>query len=271
LHKTAQRVCDEFTGVFPDNLEVMQSLPGIGRSTAAAILSISGNQKQAILDGNVKRVISRVFAIEGWPGKADVLKKMWGVVEKLVPNQRNADYTQAIMDLGATLCRRTKPQCQKCPFISDCLAFKDDAIERYPGKKPKKVLPEKYAVMLIIQDQNKAVFMQKRPPTGIWGGLWCFPQFETKTEANEWLQGYFSLELAELNRVKQEEQEPLIHVFSHFRLTIQPVIIHLDERANPALKQRVMETDESLWYNIDTEFNGGLASPVQTLLNKLKD
>jgi len=276
LHKTAQRVCDEFAGVFPDELEVMQSLPGIGRSTAAAILSISisGNQKQAILDGNVKRVISRVFAIEGWAGKADVLKKMWGMVEKLVPNQRNADYTQAIMDLGATLCRRTKPQCKDCPFNAVCIAFKTNAIERYPAKKPKKALPEKNAVMLIIQDHNKAVLMQKRPPAGIWGGLWCFPQFETKTEANEWLQGYFSLESSELNRVKQEEQEPLIHVFSHFRLMIQPVIIHLDEQENPInppMKQRVMETDESLWYNIDTEFNGGLASPVQTLLNKLKD
>ena len=285
MHKAAKLVCDEFSGVFPNDLEQMQSLPGIGRSTAAAILSISGNQKQAILDGNVKRVISRVFAIDGWPGKSDVLKKLWKQVEQLVPNRRNADYTQAIMDLGATVCTRIKPQCESCPFQVDCLAYQQGTIGNYPGKKPKKELPERYTVMLIIQDHNKAVFMQKRPPVGIWGGLWCFPQFENEEFAQEWLAESFLFKDNEANKANEvlvlregNKQEQLIHVFSHFRLTIQPIIVSLNSSLNSSLsseaktliKKRVMETDESLWYNIDNEFNGGLASPVQTLLNKLK-
>ncbi|HIP95220.1 MAG TPA: adenine DNA glycosylase [Leucothrix sp.] len=273
MHKAAKLVCDDFSGAFPNELEAMQSLPGIGRSTAAAILSISGNQKQAILDGNVKRVISRVFAIEGWSGKSSVLKIMWKLVEQLVPDQRNADYTQAIMDLGATLCTRSKPQCENCPFQDDCLAYQQGIIENFPAKKPRKILPERYAVMLIIQDHNKAVFMQKRPPVGIWGGLWCFPQFEDEVLAQEWLRKKFSFRAHE-TLLKGEKQEQLIHVFSHFRLTIQPIILGLDKLLNSAsktpFKERVMETDDSLWYNIDSEFNGGLASPVQTLLNKLK-
>ena len=273
MHKAAKLVCDEFAGQFPSDIETMQTLSGVGRSTAAAILSIANNQKQAILDGNVKRVISRVFAIEGWAGKSVVLKKMWEVVEQLVPEKRNADYTQAIMDLGATVCTRSKPQCEKCPFKADCLAYQQQTIENYPGKKPKKSLPERYALMLIIQDKDKAVFMQKRPPVGIWGGLWCFPQFKKEADAEEWLQSYFLLNSQEVLS-KGETQAQLIHVFSHFRLTIQPIILQLDKILNNHLKtpmkERVMETDDSLWYNIETEFNGGLASPVQTLLNKLK-
>lgn len=272
MHKTAKMVCDEFSGEFPSDLDAMQTLPGVGRSTAAAILSIANNQKQAILDGNVKRVISRVFMIKGWSGKSAVLKKMWELVEQLVPEQRNADYTQAIMDLGATLCTRSKPQCEKCPFNVDCLAYQHNTIIDFPAKKPKKTLPEKYAVMLIIQDHNKAVYMQKRPPVGIWGGLWCFPQFEKEAQAEAWLHDHFSLK-AHKALMQGEKQEQLVHVFSHFRLTIQPIIIDLNKLLNSALKtpikQRVMETDDSLWYNIETEFNGGLASPVQTLLNKL--
>ena len=268
MHKAAKLVCDDFSGSFPSELEQMQSLPGIGRSTAAAILSIASNQKQTILDGNVKRVISRVFAIEGWSGKSVILKKMWALAEKLVPNQRNADYTQAIMDLGATLCTRSKPQCENCPFITDCLAYQQGNIENYPSKKPKKILPERYAVMLIIQDHNKSVFMQKRPPAGIWGSLWCFPQFEDETLAKDWLHENFSIDIQEYQQ--EEKQDQLIHVFSHFRLTIQPIILTIDKQVKTLVKERVMETDESLWYNIDNEFKGGLASPVQILLDRLR-
>jgi len=150
LHKSAQMVCNEFSGAFPVTLDEMQSLPGIGRSTAAAILSIAHNQQQAILDGNVKRVIARVFAVSGWPGQSAVLKKFWMLAEKLVPDSRNADYTQAMMDLGATVCTRTKPACENCPLSADCLAFKQGNIADYPGKKPKKALPKKQAIMLML-------------------------------------------------------------------------------------------------------------------------
>ena len=267
MHKAAKMVCDDFSGKFPDNLESMQSLSGIGRSTAAAILSISSNQKEAILDGNVKRVLSRVFAVEGWPGKSDVLKKLWILAEETTPNTRNADYTQAIMDLGATLCTRSKPRCDDCPLKSDCLAFRQGNQTDYPGKKPKKVMPEKDTIMLIIKNENQEVFMQKRPPVGIWGGLWCFPQFEQMDDAKEWLSTNYDAPL------KQAESLPkLKHTFSHFHLHIQPLIITLKNPININMKKSsVMEHNDSLWYNITTEFNGGLAAPVQLLLNIVKE
>jgi len=261
MHKAAKMVCDEFSGVFPDNLEAMQSLSGIGRSTAAAILSIASNQKEAILDGNVKRVISRVFVVEGWPGKSDVLKKLWSLAEQTIPNTRNADYTQAIMDLGATLCTRSKPRCDDCPLQMDCLAFQQGKQTDYPTKKPKKIIPERHAVMLIIKNNQQEIFMQKRPPVGIWGSLWCFPQFDKKDIAEQWLSDNFELSLSDAYQLPS-----LKHTFSHFHLHIQPLIVP----AKTPTSISVMEHDESLWYNITTEFNGGLAAPVQTLLNIVK-
>ena len=267
MHKASKMICDEFSGVFPNNLEVMQSLSGIGRSTAAAILSISSNQKEAILDGNVKRVLSRVFAVEGWPGKSDVLKKLWVLAEQTIPDTRNADYTQAIMDLGATLCTRSKPRCDDCPLKIDCLAFQQGNQTDYPGKKPKKVMPEKQTVMLIIKNEQQEVFMQKRPPVGIWGGLWCFPQFEKIALAEEWLSDNYKMSLKET-----DELSKLKHTFSHFHLHIQPLIVTVKNPINiNRIKRGVMEHDDSLWYNITTEFNGGLAAPVQTLLNIVKE
>ena len=261
MHKAAQMICDDFSGEFPDNLEAMQSLSGIGRSTAAAILSIASNQQEAILDGNVKRVLSRVFIVEGWPGKANILKKFWVLAEQTTPKIRNADYTQAIMDLGATLCTRSKPRCEDCPLKADCLAFQQGNQTEYPTKKPKKVIPEKHTVMLIIKNNQQEVFMQKRPPIGIWGGLWCFPQFETVQLAKEWLENNYVESMED-----STELATIKHTFSHFHLTIQPLIIHTET----PLKMGVMEQDDGLWYNITTEFNGGLAAPVQTLLNIVK-
>ncbi len=261
MHKAAKTVCDDFSGVFPDNLEAMQSLSGVGRSTAAAVLSISSNHKEAILDGNVKRVLSRVFAVDGWPGKSDVHKKLWVLAEQTTPDTRNADYTQAIMDLGATLCTRSKPRCADCPLQQDCLAFRQGNQTDYPGKKPKKVMPEKYTVMLILKNKQQEVFMQKRPPVGIWGGLWCFPQFENIAFAKEWLDNNYDKSLNQATELTK-----LKHTFSHFHLHIQPLIVEVKTPINKG----VMEHDDTLWYNITTEFNGGLAAPVQTLLNTVK-
>jgi A/G-specific adenine glycosylase len=260
IHDAAKMVCNKFNGDFPQDLETMQSLKGVGRSTAAAILSIASHQAEPILDGNVKRVLSRVFAVEGWPGKSDVSKKLWALAEKTTPTKRNADYTQAIMDLGATLCTRSNPQCLNCPLQEDCIAYKDVRQADFPGKKPKKVLPERHTIMLILRNQDKAILMQKRPPVGIWGGLWCFPQFERIGDAEQWLHDYSGEELE-----VTEELAVLSHAFSHFRLHIQPLIFDTKTPIN----LRVMENEDSLWYNIHTEFNGGLAAPVTTLLNNL--
>ena len=261
LHATAKLLCADHEGKFPTQLTDMQALPGIGRSTAAAILSIVYDQKEAILDGNVKRVLSRYHAISGWPGKTAVQKELWKIAENSLPNERFGDYTQAMMDLGATLCTRTKPACERCPLRDDCQGYQQGDPLRYPGKKPKKKLPEKQAVMLIIQD-NCHVYMQKRPPTGIWGSLWCFPEFETHQKAQQWLQ-QFAPDAA----IVVSKLPVLSHTFSHFKLHIEPLIIALET----PIKLSVMEKGDALWYNINTEFSGGLATPVLKLINQLKD
>lgn len=269
LHKAAQRVCEQFNGRFPDNLEDLQNLPGIGRSTAAAILSIAHNQPQAILDGNVKRVLARCFAVEGWPGKAAVLKQLWALAEKLTPTSRNGAYTQAIMDLGATVCTRSKPFCKSCPLSADCMAFAKGRMTNYPASKPKKTLPQKQTVMLLVQNCNKEVLMLKRPPAGIWGGLWCFPQFENNREANDWLLEQHRVELQQATKL-----DTIHHVFSHFKLEIKPYLVLNSDHPSPlksSEKLSVMEATELLWYNLNTELNGGLATPVKTLLSQLTE
>ena len=261
MHSAAKMVRDDYKGEFPKEIEGIQTLKGIGRSTGAAILSIANNQPEPILDGNVKRVLSRVFAVEGWYGKADVLKKLWCLAEETTPKKRNADYTQAIMDLGATLCTRSKPRCDDCPLSKDCIANADGTQADFPAKKPKKVIPEKQAIMLIIKNDMAEVMMLKRPPVGIWGGLWCFPQFDTEADASEWFNSYASESLGTATKL------PLLsHTFSHFKLHIQPLIITPKHPINNS----VMENHETLWYNIKTEFDGGLAAPVTTLLNTLR-
>ena len=175
LHKAAGAIRDNFAGEFPTAFDDVVELPGIGQSTAGAILAIAGNQRHAILDGNVKRVLARHAAVAGWPGKTDVSKQLWALAEARTPQQRVADYTQAIMDLGATLCTRSKPNCAACPVASDCAARIADDVAAYPGRKPKKAKPLRQTTMVIAVN-GAAVFLQRRPPVGIWGGLWSLPE-----------------------------------------------------------------------------------------------
>lgn len=262
MHAAAKMVRDDFKGEFPKDIETIQMLKGIGRSTGAAIISIANNQSEPILDGNVKRVLSRVFAVEGWSGKSAVLKKLWLLAEQTTPKKRNADYTQAIMDLGATICVRSKPLCGDCPLNDDCIANADGSQAEFPEKKPKKKIPERYETLLIIHNEASEVMMLKRPPVGIWGGLWCFPQFDTLADANEWLMSYTGK-----SEIHRTEMPILSHTFSHFKLHLQPLKVTLKHPINSS----VMENHETLWYNIKTEFDGGLAAPVTTLINTLRE
>jgi len=267
LHKAAQQIRDEHNSEFPDTLEAVTALSGIGRSTAGAILSIAFQQKQAILDGNVKRVLARFHCVEGWYGNAKVQKQLWLLAEKHLPDNvetnRFADYTQAMMDLGATLCTRSRPNCEQCPLQEDCRALKTGTTDIYPTPKPKKTIPERSAIMLMIHNGDK-IYLAKRPPTGIWGGLWGFPQFADLDEANSWLekQDYPADTIDSAKALPNYK-----HAFSHYRLTIHPLLIQ-DQKPHT---NAVMETDESLWYNIYEEFNGGLATPVQDLLETFKE
>ncbi len=258
LHKAAQVIRDDYAGQFPEDIDQVMGLPGIGRSTAAAILSLSHNQRHAILDGNVKRVLARHRAIEGWPGHTRIAKQLWQIAEQQTPNKDNAKYTQAMMDLGATICTRTNPRCDHCPVNRDCRALSLATVDQLPSPKPKKSLPVRETCMLVITNRHSDVLMQRRPDQGIWGGLWSLPEFEDKKHALDWCIRTFN---------KQPEThhvlEPMSHTFSHFRLQIIPLAAYY---SNPI--HWVMEASDWVWYKHGSS-QAGLAAPVNKLLQRL--
>ncbi|MFT7561417.1 MAG: A/G-specific adenine glycosylase [Flavobacteriales bacterium] len=256
LHKCAQIVQEQHNGQFPQTQEALEQLPGIGRSTAAAIASIAFGQASAILDGNVKRVLARFHAVEGWPGKAPVLKTLWHAAEEKMPSQRCGDYSQAIMDLGATLCTRSQPACERCPMNTGCSAYAQGRSTDYPNKKPKTHKPTKHCKMLIIYNPDGGIFLEQRPSNGIWGGLWSLPELEIDADESQYLAKRFGV----THKVLRLEQ--IKHVFSHYTLMIQPIKIQL--KKTPA---QVSESETSLWYRIDSPQKIGLAAPVKKLLH----
>jgi A/G-specific adenine glycosylase len=256
LHKAAKQVVTDHGGHFPDHVEGLMALPGIGRSTAGAIASISMDQRAPILDGNVKRVLTRFHAIEGWPGERAVEKQLWGLAERYTPQTRVADFTQAMMDLGATLCTRRRPDCPRCPLGGHCIARAEGEPERYPFSKPKKDKPVRETVMLILTDRDGHVLLEQRPPSGIWGGLWSFP--ETDRPEPEAL-------LARLG-LQEHSREPLRgfrHTFSHYHLEIRPLKVHI-RTAGAAVAD-----DSHAWVHPDDPGARGLAAPVKRLLRQL--
>ncbi len=259
LHKAAQQVVDQYAGVFPDTLEQLQALPGIGRSTAGAILSIAQLIPTPILDGNVKRVLARFHALEGWPGQPVVQQQLWQLSERYTPQQRCADYTQAIMDLGATLCRRSKPDCAQCPLLSGCQAQALGAQALFPSPKPRKQLPTKECWMLILCDQQGRVLLQRRPPVGLWGGLWCLPEFDSQRTLQTYLQD------SGCESVLGQPLPAFRHSFSHYHLLIRPVI----HRDAPVSAGCVRESNDC-WYDLDQPQQLGLAAPVKRLLGQLR-
>lgn len=262
LHKAAKQLCADYRADFPETLDEVMSLPGIGRSTAGAILALARNQHHAILDGNVKRVLSRFYVVEGWPGQKQVEQQLWQHAEDCTPPTRSADYTQAIMDLGATLCTRSSPRCQDCPVSPDCQARQQNRIEEFPGKKPKKTLPVKQAFMLMLRD-GKHVLLQQRPPRGIWGGLWSFPQPEIRTDDHSSLKTWCSNKLG-YNIDDIQTWPEMRHTFSHYHLDITPIEATLKDHTNT-----VMESMDSVWYNTALPDARGLAAPVKRLLEAL--
>lgn len=260
LHKAAQLIREQQAGEFPTTLAAVEALPGIGRSTAGAILSLACNQTHPILDGNVKRVLARYHAVEGYPGQTAVQKQLWAYAELHVPKERNAAYTQAMMDLGATLCTRSKPSCLLCPIQSDCQAFKQGNPEAYPTPRPAKELPEKQAVALLLRNGKGEVALEKRPTTGIWGGLWSFPEYPDQSSA---------LASVTAEPVAIATLPLLTHSFSHFTLHLTPLLVDVQD-LNTAT-HRVMDRDSWLWYKAGTEFSGGLSSAAQRLLKNLTE
>ncbi len=254
LHKAANQVVDDYQGEFPDSVELLETLCGIGRSTAGAILSISQNKRAAILDGNVKRVLARFYAVEGWSGKSDVAKLLWQHAEHNTPDSRAGAYTQAMMDMGATLCTRSKPKCQQCPIQTHCAALALDRVKEFPYSKPKKTIPVRSTYMLILNNEQNDILLYQRPPTGIWGGLWSLPQVEDMADSHSELGIDVDLDSAFY-------LEPLRHTFSHFHLDITPVHISLANNST-----QVMEASKTLWYNPAQPDAVGLPAPVKKLL-----
>jgi len=283
LHKTAGIVTREHAGELPKTLEELMALPGIGRSTAGAILSLADNQATAILDGNVKRVLARYAGIDGYPGKTAVLKELWTLAESLTPDKHTGRYNQAMMDMGATLCTRSRPKCHECPLASACVAFDQGKPENYPGKKPRKVLPVKTVAMMILRNSDGHVLLEQRPPSGIWGGLWSLPEFPSvhsekepgdtkqinaekppvdsqpkppKEDLTAWLaaRGFNAR-----NKAKGEEVAAFRHTFSHYHLEISVVELPVTE-----IDVAIMEPAHTVWYK-GGKWPGGMAAPMSKL------
>ena len=314
LHKAARTIVDAHGGRFPDTVEELERLSGIGRSTAGAILALAHGRRAPILDGNVKRVLARCFAVDGYPGNGKTQAKLWKLAERLLPDStgqtgdthesiedthRTKDthatkaggirgnpitaYTQGMMDLGATLCSRTNPDCPHCPLRDRCLARLHGEIDRYPGKKPARALPIRSVTMFILQGSEGHVLLEKRPPSGIWGSLYSLPQIEKShqnsgdTHASPSGDTHASpapniadLKLpAELSglRLAHEspvELPPIRHGFTHFQLDITPVLYKVNQTASS-----VADSNRWLWYSIVEPVEVGLAAPVRKLLATL--
>jgi A/G-specific adenine glycosylase len=260
LQAAAKILVAEHGGEFPGTLEEVMALPGIGRSTAGAILSLARGERQTILDGNVKRVLARVFGIAGDPASASVLVRMWRQAEALTPRARVAAYTQAIMDLGATVCTRSRPACTTCPMSPECVAARAGSQRELPGRKLKRARKSREAVLLIAEamlDGGPAVLLERRPATGIWGGLWSPPQFASRSEAEAWA-------ARELHGVELlEPQLPAIdHAFTHFDLRLQPLRVRCAAFAG-------VEDSARLWYLLQAPPRVGLPQPILQLFARL--
>jgi A/G-specific adenine glycosylase len=253
LHAAAQAVAAG-GGAFPRSRKALEALPGVGRSTAAAIAALAYGAREAILDGNVKRVLARHFAVPGYPGDARVERRLWELAESLVPKRDNARYTQALMDLGATLCRPRQPACERCPVARACAARRIGAVERFPQPRPNKTVPSKRTVMLLLVHRGE-VLLEKRPPAGIWGGLWCLPEMPPRAEPRRHCAARFGVHVAAVKSLPQ-----LDHGFTHFTLHIRPVLCEvgrIDSRA---------EERGRVWLAPDDAARGAVPAPVRKLL-----
>ena len=258
LHRTAKIISCEYSGLMPKEKELLTSFPGIGPSTAAAILSQAYNLPTAILDGNVKRVLTRFFRIAGWPEQAAIKKMLWELADECMPRARCADYTQAIMDLGATCCTLRKPKCLQCPVQTHCEALKHEEQSLYPTKKIKKPLHIKHQQFLVLLNKKNMVYLEKRPPVGLWGGLWCLPSIDKDDCPLIYVSEHFDLKTKESKHLTS-----LTHRFSHFQLEIEALVFKAE-----AKRQKIAETT-GRWFNQEKLADVGLAKPTNNILDQL--
>jgi len=258
LHRAAQAIVSRHGGIFPGHLDEAMALPGIGRSTAAAILSLAGGQRHAILDGNVKRVLARYFSVEGYPGGPAVAKRLWALAEACTPATRVAEYTQAIMDLGATVCTRARPACLLCPVSPDCRARAEGRQDRLPAPRPRTDRPQREAWLIVAMRGPHKVLIERRPPSGIWGGLWGLPEFPTRAHAEQWCREHLS------GPASPQRVPPLRHAFSHFDYEMRPLLVPCLGKA-----ETLREDDRYKWYDARHPARVGLPKPIATLLARV--
>ncbi len=276
LHKAAGIICQAHDGRLPENLDALQALPGIGRSTAAAILALAHGQRHAILDGNVKRVLARWHAVDGWPGHGSVAATLWQHAETHTPSTRLADYTQAIMDLGATLCTRSRPACPACPVAAGCQARRHGTPQAWPARKPRRESPLRHTVFVIARDAEGRVLLERRPDSGVWGGLWCFPEAlpadrdsAIAPEAATDLARHWGAQRLGTPADDARALPGLRHVFTHFRLEITPVMLRLE--AGPGPSAGIAEASaEQAWHSPEAALRLGIPAPVSRLLTQLE-
>ena len=231
LHAAARAVRANRGGRFPETFEGLVALPGIGRSTAGAILALAYGRRYPILDGNAKRVLARFHVVTGWPGETAVRDRLWALAERHTPSRRVGDYTQAIMDLGATLCTRTRPGCLLCPVADGCRARAAGDPTAYPAPRPKRPYPTREKLLLVMCDAGGRVLVERRPPSGIWGGLWSFPEASADLELGDAVAA--AARRHGLRPGRARALAPVEHGFTHFRLRATPVVVSVGARAGP--------------------------------------
>ena len=266
LHKAARLIVKDQGGRFPKDVDIMQGLPGIGRSTAAAIAVFAYGSRCAILDGNVKRILARCFGMDGYSGVKGNERLLWQKAEDLLPDaaeagtdNRSEIYTQALMDLGATVCTRVRPKCGVCPLQEDCVAFRETRVKELPSRRPGKKLPERETTLLILISQGK-ILLEKRSSTGIWGSLWCLPEMPRGEDAGIYCSRRFGMQVKFL-----PPMDGFHHVFTHFRLWIQPLPLQV---VSPSPEGVVEKHAEVKWFMRDDALSAAIPAPVRKLLTR---
>jgi A/G-specific adenine glycosylase len=260
LHRAAMRIRDEHGGELPASFEKLAALPGIGRSTAGAILALTGGGRFPILDGNARRVLARYFAVAGARGERAAEKRLWELAERCTPQMRITEYSQAIMDLGATVCVRRRPLCMHCPLGEGCVARHLGRQHELPAPRRARLRPRRRVFMLLALENSGRVRLERRPESGIWGGLWCLPEFSTASAAATFVRHTLGVDPGTAQQLAELE-----HAFTHFDLTITPLLVHCIGQTS------LVEEDSGLWYNLHEPARVGLPAPVSALLARLAD
>ncbi len=259
LHKAAGVIRDQHRGRFPETMDAVEALPGIGRSTAGAILSFAFDQHWPVLDGNVKRVLARCFRVPGWYGQSDTMKQLWYLAESVTPASETAEFNQAMMDLGSMVCLKSKPKCEACPLKKMCASYHRHSQAEFPHKRPARVKPHKHTLMLLHRHADQ-ILLWRRPPSGIWGGLWSLPEVDELDAIELWQQSFLSI----LQAPKIVQEGVIRHQFTHYSLDISLAIIEMER-----LPEHVFDSDNYVWADITALANFGLPTPVRKLLSTL--